>query len=145
MLYRCNLTNFQDFFADIWISRGAKSKQSENWEAKTKVSKRAENYVFKRFPKCFKILDLISTKDNIKAMPALDETSEWISLAEFSVFLKEGEDIFLHCTRATIDDRELLYLSEVQQLSEILKNQPIIDFPEEFQDDIKVISFKIDF
>ena len=71
-------------------------------------------------------------------MPRIEETSEWTSLAEFSVFLKEGEDIFLHCTRATIDDRELLYLSEVQQLSELLKTQPIIDFPEEFQDDIKV-------
>ena len=64
--------------------------------------------------------------------------NNWESMAEFSVGLEEDQDdIFLHCTRVTIDDRELLYLSEVKKLFEMVRTCPLVEFPSEYQDDIK--------
>merc|ERR1711953_307067 len=64
--------------------------------------------------------------------------NNWESMAEFSVGLEEDQDdIFLHCTRVTIDDRELLYLSEVKKLFEMVRTCPLVEFPTEYQDDIQ--------
>ena len=67
-----------------------------------------------------------------------NQFDNWESLAEFSLGLQEDQDdIFLHCTRVTIDDRELLYLSEVQKLFEMVRTCPLVEFPTEYQDDIQ--------
>ena len=67
-----------------------------------------------------------------------NQFDNWESLAEFSLGLEEDQnDIFLHCTRVTIDDRELLYLSEVQKLFEMVRTCPLVEFPTEYQDDIQ--------
>merc|ERR1711953_1500697 len=64
--------------------------------------------------------------------------NNWESMAEFSLGLQEDQDdIFLHCTRVTIDDRELLYLSEVQKLFEMVRTCPLVEFPSEYQNDIQ--------
>ena len=68
----------------------------------------------------------------------INQFDNWESLAEFSLGLEEDQnDIFLHCTRVTIDDRELLYLSEVQKLFEMVRTCPLVEFPTEYQDDIQ--------
>ena len=68
----------------------------------------------------------------------INQFDNWESLAEFSLGLEEDQsDIFLHCTRVTIDDRELLYLSEVQKLFEMVRTCPLVEFPSEYQDDIQ--------
>ena len=67
-----------------------------------------------------------------------NQFDNWESLAEFSLGLQEDQDdIFLHCTRVTIDDRELLYLSEVQKLFEMVRTCPLVEFPSEYQNDIQ--------
>ena len=68
----------------------------------------------------------------------INQFDNWESLAEFSLGLEEDQnDIFLHCTRVTIDDRELLYLSEVQKLFGMVRTCPLVEFPTEYQDDIQ--------
>ena len=68
----------------------------------------------------------------------INQFDNWESLAEFSLGLEEDQnDIFLHCTRVTIDDRELLYLSEVQKLFEMVRTCPLVEFPTEYQNDIQ--------
>ena len=68
----------------------------------------------------------------------INQFDNWESLAEFSLGLEEDQnDIFLHCTRVTIDDRELLYLSEVQKLFEMVRTCPLVEFPTEYQEDIQ--------
>ena len=68
----------------------------------------------------------------------INQFDNWESLAEFSLGLEEDQnDIFLHCTRVTIDDRELLYLSEVQKLFEMVRTCPLVEFPSEYQNDIQ--------
>ena len=38
--------------------------------------------------------------------------AEYESLAEFTLTLKDEDEIFCYCTRVTIDDRDLLYFGE---------------------------------
>ena len=80
---------------------------------------------------------IVKTKEQIDRLND-SQYNNWESMAEFSVGLEEDQDdIFLHCTRVTIDDRELLYLSEVKKLFEMVRNCPLVEFPSEYQDDIK--------
>ena len=66
------------------------------------------------------------------------EFNNWESMAEFNIELEEDQDdIFLHCTRITLDDRELLYLSEMKQLWEMIRTCPLVEFPSEYQNDIQ--------
>ena len=80
---------------------------------------------------------IVQMKEQIDRLNEL-QYNNWESMAEFSVGLEEDQDdIFLHCTRVTIDDRELLYLSEVKKLFEMVRTCPLVEFPSEYQDDIK--------
>ena len=80
---------------------------------------------------------IVQMKEQIDRLNDL-QCNNWESMAEFSVGLEEDQDdIFLHCTRVTIDDRELLYLSEVKKLFEMVRTCPLVEFPSEYQDDIK--------
>ena len=66
------------------------------------------------------------------------EFNNWESMAEFNIELEEDQDdIFLHCTRITLEDRELLYLSEMKQLWEMVRTCPLVEFPSEYQNDIQ--------
>ena len=85
---------------------------------------------------------IVQMKEQIDRLNDL-QCNNWESMAEFSVGLEEDQDdIFLHCTRVTIDDRELLYLSEVKKLFEMVRTCPLVEFPSEYQDDIKKMKVK---
>lgn len=41
-----------------------------------------------------------------------DTPENWESLAEFNILLEDDEEIYCHCTRIVLDDRDLLFNGE---------------------------------